>query len=319
MKPISKLTKGSGGQAMNFTDPDHPLFKQPLVQKFLRKYRIDPARVLDEQNLFYTWIAQKEKCAQCAGLEFCRLKPKGAIKIPFVDEYGEISARYTGCSFALKREEELKLKKHYLHSHMTDADYLLSTKDLCLNEQSNEYLAAFMALTQGHGKPGSRGKYLFGAAGSGKTTMLKVVANKLAEKELSLCFVYTPVLIQELRERIDEKREMAKIIERLKECDVLFLDDLGSEHVTSWSRDEILLPILDYRYNNHKTTHFSSNYDFDELIARYTTDRWNADEIASKRFLDRVFALGERTSLPGLSKRHNINPDQLPPVGKGPF
>lgn len=40
-----------------------------------------------------------------------------------------------------------------------------------------------------------------------------------------------------------------RVMNHLRYSDVLVLDDIGAESITQWTRDEILLPILDERMN----------------------------------------------------------------------
>ena len=59
-----------------------------------------------------------------------------------------------------------------------------------------------------------------------------------------------------------------KILESLKSCETLILDDLGAENGTEWVRS-ILDMLIDYRYENEKNTIITSNVsDINELSPR---------------------------------------------------
>jgi DNA replication protein DnaC len=59
-----------------------------------------------------------------------------------------------------------------------------------------------------------------------------------------------------------------KILDSLKHCEILILDDLGAQNDTEWVRS-ILDMIIDYRYENEKETIITSNVsDISELSPR---------------------------------------------------
>ena len=90
----------------------------------------------------------------------------------------------------------------------------------------------------------------------------------------------------------------------LKQIDILVLDDIGGESVTGWSRDEILLPLLDERMEKGKVTLFTSNYSWKELKARLTvTSNALQEPMAAKRLLDRIEALSCEVFIKGSSRR----------------
>ena len=53
------------------------------------------------------------------------------------------------------------------------------------------------------------------------------------------------------------------------DCEILVIDGLGNESITNWSRDEILLSILDNRIQLDKTTILCSEYSIEQLKKIY--------------------------------------------------
>ena len=93
-------------------------------------------------------------------------------------------------------------------------------------------------------------------------------------------------------------------LDRLKNVHVLVLDDLGAEPITAWGRDEVLLPLLNARMENFRKTIFTSNYPPNLLEKTYSLDtKGNLDEIRSKRFVDRVFAIAKPLEISGKNRR----------------
>ena len=69
---------------------------------------------------------------------------------------------------------------------------------------------------------------------------------RLAKKQISSMIVYVPELLREMKSSIADSTLNEKI-EALKREPILMLDDIGAEAVSSWTRDEVLGPILQFR------------------------------------------------------------------------
>lgn len=150
-----------------------------------------------------------------------------------------------------------------------------------------------------------KGIYLYGKPGIGKTTILKVLANTIAkQKKYSLAFINVANLVNLTKKSIGENsNKSVKLMDNLKSSDILFLDDIGSEAVTSWARDDLLLSLLSYRKDNKKLTFFTSNYSFKQLTSVYAfkKDETQIDKIKKERFLERLRILSQEFYLEGES------------------
>ena len=58
---------------------------------------------------------------------------------------------------------------------------------------------------------------------------------------------------------------MKQKLQRIREANILMIDDIGAEEVTPWVRDEVIGPLLHYRMVQELPTFFSSNLNFEEL------------------------------------------------------
>lgn len=70
------------------------------------------------------------------------------------------------------------------------------------------------------------------------------------------------------------------------ESDILIIDGIGNESVTSWSRDEILLSLIDNRQQMDKTTILCSEFDLDELKKIYKLG-YN-DDIKANQIIEKI-------------------------------
>ncbi|WOO89415.1 ATP-binding protein [Mollicutes bacterium LVI A0078] len=114
----------------------------------------------------------------------------------------------------------------------------------------------------------NNGFFLTGANGIGKTYFAVALANKRYETTReSTLFVFWPDFVQ-VAKRFE--RESYQMINQVKHAKFLIIDDLGQETITSFSRDDILNPIITYRMEKGLNTIITSNYELDELNELYT-------------------------------------------------
>lgn len=118
------------------------------------------------------------------------------------------------------------------------------------------------------------GFLIMGPSGTGKSYLMFALIHRILEtmaqpenldirmKNL-LVFVNTAEFLEKLKKNFDEDKEL----DRCKSCTFLFLDDLGVENITDWSRDQ-LYRLFEYRLNQRLATFVSTNLSLDELKNR---------------------------------------------------
>lgn len=146
--------------------------------------------------------------------------------------------------------------------------------------------------------------FLYGALGVGKSFLAACITNSYAKKGKSVVFVSVMDLLSHLKSTFSVPYETERTLNALKYAKCLVLDDLGAESISSWGRDEVLLPILNYRMENKLLTIFTSNYSPDMLEDVYALDsRGNVDGLRAKRFVDRIVTLSECYEVTGENRR----------------
>ena len=75
-------------------------------------------------------------------------------------------------------------------------------------------------------------------------------------------------LLKEIKSdfKTNDKEDTFKIV---LESDILIIDGLGNEAISAWSRDEILLSLIDNRLQSEKTTILCSEFSLEELPKIY--------------------------------------------------
>lgn len=113
-----------------------------------------------------------------------------------------------------------------------------------------------------------------GGTGLGKTYLSACIARVVAKKGLSVCYDSAAVALEAFERhkfaRDPEEAEVAGVrVRRMLECDLMILDDLGTEMLTSMS-SSALYTLINTRLVSRKRMIISTNLDNETLGSRYT-------------------------------------------------
>lgn len=268
-------------------------------QKFRRL--IKTLEVEDKIAMKYTsslqaTVQELNNCSDCPGLIYCKNRLEGHIMYP--EKKGkQIIFSYIPCKYEKERREKEK-------NRMT-RDKELSLASMAQIDSSDKkrvsaikWLIQFCEKYDRNGT--SKGLYLHGTFGCGKTYLIAATFNELAKKRISTEIVYYPELLRDLKSDFDT---FADRIDYLENVDLLLIDDIGAEKVTEWSRDEILGTILQHRMNNYKTTFFTSNLTIEQLEQHLIISANIDEKVKAKRIIERIKQLTEDMELIGENKR----------------
>lgn len=107
----------------------------------------------------------------------------------------------------------------------------------------------------------------YGNSGTGKTFLSHCIARELLDKGFFVVYRTSEELIQNLR-KIRFENDSA-LEELLIDCDLLIIDDLGTEQINEFSKTE-LFNILNKKLLKRKKMLISTNYALKELVAIYS-------------------------------------------------
>jgi len=123
-----------------------------------------------------------------------------------------------------------------------------------------------------------KGLFLFGNFGTGKTYNIYALAKSLIRRNINVWVFNLPRILNTIRASFSKQevfneetgenssafvKDMSDI-ERLIDIDILIIDDIGAEKPSDWVA-ETLYYLINSRYENMKTTIFTSNLSLDKL------------------------------------------------------
>ncbi len=271
------------------------------TENFLKENGLDIEFYNSHIGVFHHVEESLNRCENCNGLFTCTQKSQGQRLILEYDE--GLIERIENCPFKKNLETTKNIKDMYVYSNIPDRYYDLTLENITLPDDEVKKLCALcLEIYQGRS---DRGLYVYGSMGTGKTYMFMALANSLVKSGKKVAFVKTIDFVNELRKTVTLlDGEFEDTMNLMKKCEYLFLDDIGSESVSTFARDDVLFNILDYRMENGLTTCFTSNYDMKGLMEHYTyLKSGKAETLQAQRLIERIDILTDKFVLNGNNKR----------------
>ncbi len=282
------------------------ILSNPKVEAFLVEHQENISQDMIERSLMklYEFIGQSTNCNECQSLEECKNILKG-YEPHLVIKDKMIDIQYNKCIKKEMHDERRKLQ-NLIQSVYIPKDVLQATmKDFALDDGGRlEAINLALEFVAGYeeGKM-QKGLYLYGPFGVGKTYILGAIANELAKRHVSSMIVYVPEFFRELKGSI-QNNTLDEKLDAVKKVPVLMLDDIGAESMSSWVRDDILSPILQYRMQENLPTFFTSNFNFEELTHHFTySQRGEAEQMKARRIMERIKYVTTPVELKGKNRR----------------
>ncbi|MDX9692382.1 MAG: primosomal protein DnaI [Acholeplasmataceae bacterium] len=211
----------------------------------------------------------------------------GYESVLITDPYIEIVYRPT-------KEKAIEIKQRKIREHLKFYDSEVYIQDASLSrfevfseERMKAYQVAKEFLDNYRKDRYAKGLYIYGKNATGKSYLLSAVAHELAQKNITVLFVYMPDLVRSIKHGMNEGN-LEERINQLKQADVLMIDDIGGENMTPWFRDEILVPIMQYRLSAKLPVFMTSNYDFQRLVDFLSVNRDETSLMKAARLVQRI-------------------------------
>jgi len=139
------------------------------------------------------------------------------------------------------------------------------------------------------------GLLIWGQPGNGKSHLAAAICHQLKEAGHTVVFQKVPNLLERIRStfRRGAHESEREIMDALRRCELLVLDDIGAEKVTDWVL-EVMFRIIDSRYSWRRPVVFTTNFSPRGLMYRFMPDGddYTAEqELAAKRIHDRIMEM----------------------------
>ncbi|HSJ37515.1 MAG TPA: primosomal protein DnaI [Planococcus sp. (in: firmicutes)] len=284
------------------------VLENPGVQKFLEDHaaEIDKSVVDRGMHKLYEYIDQSHDCNKCPSLEGCINHLKG-FEPKLVLERNTIGIAYSACksktAYDNKRRASSLIHSMYMPKEVMEAT-LSSFEPDDSRMEAFRAVGSFLDQATGPDNLPEKGLFLYGKFGVGKSYLLSAVANELAEMNVKSVLVFVPEFMREMKQAIGDQTLQEKV-DYVKKADVLMLDDIGAEAMSSWTRDEVLGTILHYRMAEKLPTFMTSNFSYSELQHHLTySQRGEKEDLKAARIMERIRALTIPVKLDGRNRRN---------------
>lgn len=268
------------------------IYNTPLTREFIDKYELNNQEIMDNFLPLLLVCENYEVCRSCKGYHECKMQGvKGYYNIPIIDFYGTIATKFKACKY----QEERNL---YIYRDFEDdkLEYILKPEDIKVPGRT-KLINALGKLTK---EKNSKGIYLYGDNGVGKSYLAICCANRIVKSEgKQVAYVNVKKFISTMTQLIyNDKSLFEEKLDIIKNAKFLFLDGLGNEKISKFTRDDIILNILEYRKNNNLiNTVIISKYNYTQLKKLYNVD----NELQSQSFVDLIKYICESIELVGLN------------------
>lgn len=276
----------------NFQD----LKKNDNFSMFISKLGLPDEKLLRYSTLLEECAFNYYTCSKCKGLINCPFKLCGYSYLPRVID-GRLEFDYQPCKYKKKDIKSNSFKEN-VYSFQVPRDVIDASMDSIYSNDSNRYDAILWVNTfLGNYRKGNitKGLYLHGNFGSGKTYLISALFNELAHDGVKSAIVFWPEFLRELKTSFSF--DFKEKFDYIKTVPLLLIDDIGAENTTAWSRDEIFCPLVQYRMQEHLPTFFTSNLDLKALEEHFSVTKDKVDHIKSRRIIERINQLTDQVSM----------------------
>ena len=263
------------------------MLKDLDIKEFINKEHITNDELEKYMEIFMAYFNKKGMCEGCKGLEFCRQTRVG-LK-PALDKDGMyIDIDYVPCRYQ-EEYDEANSKNAFLHLYGTSfSDF---GDDLFINNNRRVVLKEVKRFLETYNEnPKQKGLYVFGKCGQGKSYIIAYLAIELSKQGIDVAFVYYPDLVRKIKSMVTTGG-INELVNELKRVPILILDDFGGESNTNFIRDEVLLPILQYRMVNKKPLFITSNLDEKGILDHLSESTKEIDAQKAVRVFERIKTL----------------------------
>ncbi len=192
---------------------------------------------------------------------------------------------------------------NYIYKNFPDHLLKLKLTDITIDKNNTEVVKLIKKIIKDikAGTP-SKGLYIYGPEGVGKSYLSIIVLNWCSGNNKKVAHIFLPDFFANLKAIMSTSGATYKLVDQIKNVDVLLIDDFGAEASSNWALNEILLPIINYRADSGLTTFITSSYSYDQLLSHYARQSTQLS-FSIKKIMSRVKQLTIPIEVLGKNKR----------------
>lgn len=176
-----------------------------------------------------------------------------------------------------------------------DLDYYSKEKNPDYPRSSYEQMSTILSYCKRYAETfniDSESVFMNGMTGLGKTHLSLAIANEVIKRGFGVIYVSAPTIISQLeKEQFSRNKENNNIEQTLTQCDLLIVDDLGTEFTTQFS-SKALYNLFNSRLLLRKPVIINTNLKLDKIQDIYT-----------ERFVSRIIGEAHRLDFFGKDVR----------------
>jgi primosomal protein DnaI len=295
-----------------FEQKKKQLLADPLIRSLQEKHpELTEREFAANLPRLYQYVTEYRNCEACPGLDLCPNDLPGHYTRLHVERIGEhvhVNDQKTACRKYLARQAHEAVRRRIRSFYVDDRGWNegFSVEEMVSRDRERSVavhrIYDYINTARTEGLP-TRGLYLVGDFGTGKTYLMGYLLHEMAKLGYTGVILYMPDFIDVLKSMIGDADILLETMTLLKQTDILVFDDIGSENLNPWARDHVLAAILNYRMNR-KPTFYTSNHRLEDLEKHFGfTSREGEEEHKGRRLMERVAHFVEVVEVLGANQR----------------
>ena len=271
---------------LNYSDINLDQIVLNIKNDSVGKAIVEKLQLTDNDIILYyellnNYISINKSCENCKSMKDCTHSTKGHKYGLKVDDFGDLTDYFTICSFY---QDYYTKKKNLIYSTFDTEDVLdENQKRFILDNPSLLGLDNIKKIVAIQTNTSKSGVYLKVNNSKIRLKLIKSLAYNLLKNHKVSIVKFSDLLKTIKSEFKIKEQDTFKI---LLDSEILIIDGLGNEAITAWSRDEILLSLLDNRLQSDKTTILCSEYSIEDLKKLYKLG-YN-DDAKANQLIDKI-------------------------------
>ena len=186
-----------------------------------------------------------------------------------------------------RKHFEQMIRQFYIQNYSSKRIQDYQFKNLIITENNKKEVEIAKDFTEKCiNKNQKNGLIITGKSGVGKTHLATAILNKLTEKDMLVLMGRLILLLDVIRDTFKDFSSKEKdIIELYSKVDVLIIDDLGTERISSWALEK-LYTIIENRNENKLPIIVTTRFNKESLLDRFYQSE---DEELSEAVIQKLY------------------------------